>query len=101
MASRLCRSSSSVKAATLIIFVLKILDPKQKAHATRSLARGLRNFLITLQLSPETPLARDACHATRSVLRAATTHHLATGHHQPKGYFLSHSFVKGVGARKN
>src|SRR5436853_4929101 len=100
MASRLCRSSSSVKAATLIIFVLKILDPKQKTHATRSLARGLRNFLITLQLSPETPLARDGCHATRSVARARTTHHLATGHHRTKGYFLCRPLVKGVGACK-
>src|SRR5467141_99002 len=97
MASRLCRSSSSVKAATLIIFgPQKFLDPKQKAHATRSLARGLRNFLITLQLSPETPLARNGCHATRSVLRAGTTHGLATGVHEIEGYIPGRPLSKGM-----
>jgi len=37
--------------------------------------------MIQLPLSPETPLARDACLATRSVTRAGATHHLATGLH--------------------
>src|SRR5260370_8498671 len=51
--------------------------------------------MIQLQLSPETPLARDGCQATRSVLRAGTTHHLATGLHEAKGYFPGRPLVKG------
>jgi hypothetical protein len=61
----------------------KLRDPKtKKPTAPVVLARGLRNFLIRLQLSPETPLARDGCHATRSVAQARTTHQLAAGHHE-------------------
>src|SRR5260370_13888022 len=51
--------------------------------------------MIELQLSPETPLARDGCRATRSVARAGTTHHLATGLHETEGYFLGRPLVKG------
>src|SRR5438876_4140778 len=61
----------------------------------RSLARGLRNSMIQLPLSPETPLARDACLATRSVTHATATHHLATGLHEAKEYFPLRSPVKG------
>src|SRR5216684_8704810 len=50
--------------------------------------------MIQLQLSPETPLARDGARATRSVAHARTTHHLATGLHQDKGYFPGHPLVK-------
>jgi hypothetical protein len=51
--------------------------------------------MIQLQLSPETPLARDEHRATRSVAHAGTAHHLATGLHQDKGYFPGHPLVKG------
>src|SRR5260370_6835302 len=51
--------------------------------------------MIELQLSPETPLARDGCRATRSVARAGTTHHLATGLHEIEGYFFGRPLVKG------
>jgi hypothetical protein len=47
-------------------------------------------------LSPETPLARDAHLATRSVALARTTHHLATVHHETRGYFPGHPVVKGI-----
>ena len=53
--------------------------------------------MIQLQLSPETPLARDGCPATRSVARARTTHHLAAGVHETKGYFPGRPLVKGEG----
>jgi len=51
--------------------------------------------MIQLQLSPETPLARDGAHATRSVAQARTTHHLAAVHHETEGYFPDRSLVKG------
>jgi squalene cyclase len=51
--------------------------------------------MIQLQLSPETPLARDGDRATRSVARAGTTHHLATGLHQTKEYFPARPLSKG------
>src|SRR5882762_2936463 len=51
--------------------------------------------MIQLQLSPETPLARDGYRATRSVARAGTTHRLATGLHQTKGYFPGRPLSKG------
>src|SRR5882762_10034356 len=51
--------------------------------------------MIQLQLSPETPLARDGCHATRSVARAGTTHHLAASVHETKEYFPGRPLVKG------
>jgi len=53
--------------------------------------------MIQLQLSPETPLARDGCHATRSVARAGTTHHLAASVHETKEYFPGRPLVKGEG----
>jgi len=53
--------------------------------------------MIQLQLSPETPLARDRCPATRSVARAGTTHHLAAGVHETKEYFPGRPLVKGEG----
>ena len=56
--------------------------------------------MIQLPLSPETPLARDECRATRSVARAGTTHRLATDLHQTKGYFPGHPLSKG-GRAKN
>jgi len=52
--------------------------------------------MIQLQLSPETPLARDGRHATRSVARAGTAHHLAAGVHETKGYFPGRPLVKGL-----
>jgi len=62
-----------------------------------SLARGLRNFMWSYNLSPETPLASDVAHTTRSVVNgghtvanAGTTasHHLATGRHESAEYRL-------------
>jgi hypothetical protein len=72
----------------------------KKPALPAALARGLRNFLIKLQLSPETPLARDGCHATRSVLRAGTTHVLAAGSHQVKEYFPGLPKVKGSASQR-
>jgi hypothetical protein len=52
--------------------------------------------MIQLPLSPETPLARDGAHATRSVAQARTTHHLAAALHETEGYFPGGTFVKGI-----
>src|SRR5882672_1339830 len=68
----------------------------KKATSPGSLACGLRNFLIKLQLSPETPLARDGRHATRSVARAETTHRLATVPHESEEYSRGIPVVKGM-----
>jgi hypothetical protein len=56
--------------------------------------------MVSYSLSPETPLARDACLATRSVTRAAATHHLATGHHEITGYFPAAPIVKGIALQR-
>jgi hypothetical protein len=72
----------------------------KKPTAPVVLARGLRNFLIRLQLSPETPLARDGCHATRSVAHARTTHHLAAGHHEIEEYVSNLPQVKGKASQR-
>src|SRR5258708_5314946 len=103
MASGLWRSSTSVNAAPFMFlgsqFLLseKSSNQNKKPTVPGSLARGLRNSTIQLQLSPETPLARDGCHATRSVLRAETTHGLAAGVHEAKGYCRGLPHVKREG----
>src|SRR5260370_40306277 len=102
MASRLCRSSTSVKAAPFIFLGSQVLYNEKSSVQNKKptvpiyLARGLRNSMIQLQLGPETPLARYWCHSTRSVLRAGTTHHLATGRHEIEGYFPGRPLVKGT-----
>src|ERR1700682_199532 len=101
MASALCRSSTSVKTSTLMIphfssAFRKIRNPKtKKPTVPGSLACGLRNSVFKLQLSPETPLARDGARATRSVARARTTHRLAAVSHQGEEYFAGLPEVKG------
>src|SRR5258708_17391883 len=102
MASGLWRSSTSVNAAPFMFlgsqFLLseKSSNQNKKPTVPGSLACGLRNSMIQLQLSPETPLARDGCRATRSVARAGTTHYLATGLHEAKGYFPGRHMSKGT-----
>src|SRR6266404_7958961 len=102
IASRLCRSSISVRVATLMILGSQMhVSEKSSTQKTKkptypgALACGLRNFMIQLQLSPETPLARDGARATRSVAQARTTHHLATVRHEIEGYFPGGTLVKG------
>src|SRR6267378_6490116 len=103
MASALCRSSTSDKTSTLMIPGSPLLFPRsiypqsknKKAHITRLSGMWASELVIKLQLSPETPLARDGVGATR-VAHARTTHQLAAASHQGKEYFPGLPEVKGT-----
>jgi hypothetical protein len=63
--------------------VSKNVAEKQKTHvACTSGNVGFGTMKLKVLLSPETPLARDGRHTTRSLARALTTHVLATGQHE-------------------
>jgi hypothetical protein len=64
------------------MFCPKKRPEKQKTHVGLNSGNVGFGTLLTLYLSPETPLARAVRLATRSVARARTTHRLATDIHR-------------------
>src|SRR5215831_18168240 len=101
MASRVCLSSTSVAAATVITMAPKSVPLTKTSCAKRKspLASFSGSWASELddyaRLSPETPLARDGCHLTHCATRAGTTHHLAAVLHTETEYFSWPSPVKG------